>query len=402
MRHTLFATVAAVTIIASPAIAQPVVGSDPQFGPGSITGDPSQNLEILDLTVTAGVSVATMQTELLPGGTYEGWRYATLNEVVAFVNSFGWSPPITDAFEFNEVDGLLARTILDDFIGVLDSGPFGVQITTGYLQDESVVQLGYSPFGAEQSFFASFPGDSDFIGSEVKGHWLVRDVEPNVPMYQGILAESGVPFDGDADFRVTLSSGFRLPLETIEHSQVSVANGLFTIPLSFSLALFENTGATLRIDVRAPAGTGDFEPLTPDQPVSLAPIAIYALTAKSADFAAAAGTLTSDAAVPLQLVIGTEPYGVGYRSPVVSRSGNQVILNGLVRDVGISNEPGRGFAILPEGFRPTARLLFLQASSAGVYRIDVLPDGQLQFQGAPGVGGLIDWVSLDGISFTLE
>ncbi|MEM1329431.1 MAG: hypothetical protein AAGG07_02600 [Planctomycetota bacterium] len=431
-------------LAATPAIAQPVVGSDPRFGSGAITGDPSQNLVFLDLTVTEGISLAAMKTELLPGGAYERWRYATPSEVAAFINSFGWSPPISGP-SLGEVlvAGSTGRTIVEDYIGVTFETFDGLPSATGYLENGNVIRIGFEiGFGPVSTFNLFSP-----VSSADTGHWLVRDVVPNAPTYQGTLAESGTPFDGVADFRATLTSRFGVPLETIEHAGVAVFGGLFKIPLSFDSALFESPGATLRIEVRAPSGVGEYQALTPDQPVSPAPSAVFAQNASLADFALNADTaasaaaamvamhadsaetaniaasadtatlasnalnadsadvamsLSNEASVPLPLSAGTEPYGAGYSSPVVTRIGNLVVLNGLVRDVGISNAEGTVFATLPAGFRPTARLLFLQASSGGVYRVDVLPSGELQFLGAPGVGGAIDWVSLDGISFRIE
>ena len=129
----------------------------------------------------------------------------------------------------------------------------------------------------------------------------------------------------------------------------------------------------------------------------------FATSAASADSANVASTLSNQESRPLTLFAGTEIYGAGYLPPTATRIGNTVTLNGLVRDVGnLSFPTGNTFAILDEGMRPNGRLIFLQASSAGAYRIDVKTDGTLSFQGAPGVGGSIDWVSLDGISFPIE
>ena len=97
--------ICSILAVASTAIAQPVVVDNPSFGPGSITFDPSQNLAFLDLTVTSNLSHAAMQTELMPGGAYAGWRDATRSEVVAFVNSFGWSPALSDQTQGAQVDG---------------------------------------------------------------------------------------------------------------------------------------------------------------------------------------------------------------------------------------------------------------------------------------------------------
>tara|TARA_R110002072_G_scaffold110084_6_gene237527 strand:- start:565 stop:1839 length:1275 start_codon:yes stop_codon:yes gene_type:complete len=424
MFSRLIIAVAALTITAAPILAQPIVLDDPQFGSGSISGDPAQNLVFLDLTVTEGISLAAIQTGLQPGGTYEGWRYATRGEVAAFINSFGgWFHPISDQTEQYAQTGVVARTILEDFIGITEEVTFfgyDYILGTGYLENGNAIRIQFtgSKDPEESVFFFISPDTKEPpfpLSPPNTGHWLVRDVEAPAPTYQGTLADAGTPVDADADFRVTLVSGFGVMLETIEHTQVPVTDGLFTIPLSFDPTLFETPGAALRIEVRAPSGAGDYETITPDQPISPAPIAVFAqragqsetadfaTSAASADSANVASTLSNQESRPLTLFAGTEIYGAGYLPPTATRIGNTVTLNGLVRDVGnLSFPTGNTFAILDEGMRPNGRLIFLQASSAGAYRIDVKTDGTLSFQGAPGVGGSIDWVSLDGISFPIE
>jgi hypothetical protein len=395
--------------------AQPVIGDDPEFGAGSITVDPSQNLVFLDLTVTKDIPFATMQTELLPGGAYERWRYATPGEIAALANSFGWTPPITNP---TETAGILVNysTVAQDIvnaIGITSIGFADSEYAYGFLQDEDSISISWRQRLSNSSLYTYTPVPD--IESFDLGHWLVRDLPTQTPTYQGTLADMGTPVDSDADFRVSLVTQFGIALETIEHTQVHVTDGLFTIPLSFDPTLFETPGAALRIEVRAPSGAGDYETITPDQPISPAPIAVFAqraghseiadfaTSAASADSANVASALSNQESRPLTLLAGTEIYGVGYLPPTATRIGNTVTLNGLVRDVGnLSFPAGNAFAILDEGMRPNGRLIFLQASSAGAYRIDVKTDGTLSFQGAPGVGGSIDWVSLDGISFPIE
>lgn len=407
MHSRRIAIAATLTIAASPLLSQPIAIDDPDFGPGSVTFDPSQNLEFLDLTSTLNIPVATIEAGLLPGGTYDGWRYATPEEVTNLLNEIGWSPPISSVFDgLNESPTNIALHVINEFIGATDPLSSGIAVSLGIFGDERVSEVLYigPSIGGPVSSVSELPIPiTDLLAST--GHWLVRKVEDDAPTYQGHLTEQGTPFSGTADFRVTLVRGTALPLETIELTGVPVQDGLFTIPLSFDARALGSIDVSLQIEVRAPSGVGAYEMIGPNQPVTPAPRALRAGNADSADFAdtaATALTLSNEATVPLPLAAGTEPYGVTYRSPVVSRSGNQVILNGLIRDVGISNAEGTVFATLPVGFRPTARLLFLQASSAGVYRVDVLPNGQLQFLGPPGVGGAIDWVSLDGIAFTLD
>jgi hypothetical protein len=80
-------------------------------GDGALTYDSSTNLEWLDLTQTVGQSVPYVDSQLGPGGAYEGFRYATDAEVNQLFDNFG-------LFSYSSLDEQVAK--IDDmtaFIG---------------------------------------------------------------------------------------------------------------------------------------------------------------------------------------------------------------------------------------------------------------------------------------------
>lgn len=109
--------------------------------------------------------------------------------------------------------------------------------------------------------------------------------------YQGQLKNGGTPADGAFDLRFRLYSaatgGSQLG-STLCLDDVPVSGGLFTVPLDFG-NVFSNAGSFLEVDVRANAGAdcgnaNGFTTLSPRQPVTPAPAAIYAQSAGTARF----------------------------------------------------------------------------------------------------------------------
>ena len=97
--------------------------------------------------------------------------------------------------------------------------------------------------------------------------------------YQGELRSNGTPINASADLRVGLwddpSAGNQIGT-TLEIDNISVARGLFTTTLDFGPAAFSSGPRWLQIAVRSPAGSGTFTTLTPRQPVTPAPLALFA------------------------------------------------------------------------------------------------------------------------------
>ncbi len=390
--------------LASKSLAQPFAEDHLIFGTNSVTVDPSQNLAFLDLTVTDDVSFADMPALLELGGTYDGWRYATQEEIIGLLNAIGWSPPITDLSTFNLSTSSIAETILESFLGVItddSTPPSEVLISSaGYLADGSGVLVTYADNALQLSTTSIFDGSNP----PAAGHWLVRDLSIDAPTYQGTLAEFGEPVDSSADFQVTLLSSVGAPLATIEHTEIIVSQGVFSFPLSFNPALFEEPGASLQIQVRVPSGSGAYERIAPDQPVTPSPRALFADRAGHADQATIAGIalvadeLSGSESIPIPIAAelqATNP--IGFQTPIATKHGRMVTLNGYITNldgVGITT-----IATLPPGYRPSATIVVAVhgVSDRGVEfsrGLVVRPDGSVRMS-------TLDFreIYLEGITF---
>ncbi len=96
--------------------------------------------------------------------------------------------------------------------------------------------------------------------------------------YQGQLKKDGVPVNGTCDFLFSLwddpTAGSQIGTNQ-EKSNVSVSNGLFTIPdLDFGAGAFNGDARWLRVRVRCPAGSGSYIVLDPRQLITPAPYAL--------------------------------------------------------------------------------------------------------------------------------
>lgn len=97
--------------------------------------------------------------------------------------------------------------------------------------------------------------------------------------YQGVLRSNNTPVSGTCDFQFSLwdaaSSGSQIGA-TWPQADVAVTRGLFTVLLDFGASPFQGANRYLEIAVRCPAGSGGYTTLTPRQPLTPAPYALYA------------------------------------------------------------------------------------------------------------------------------
>lgn len=102
--------------------------------------------------------------------------------------------------------------------------------------------------------------------------------------YQGRLTDGGSPANGTYDLRFILydaETGGSQVGSIVTRDDVTVANGLFSVELNFGATAFYGDARWLEIAVRPGSSTGTFTTLSPRQPVSPAPYALYALAAGS-------------------------------------------------------------------------------------------------------------------------
>jgi hypothetical protein len=102
--------------------------------------------------------------------------------------------------------------------------------------------------------------------------------------YQGCLTDSSMAANGTYEMKFALygsPDGSDQIGATIENSNVTVTNGVFTVGLDFGATAFDGSPRFLKITVKKP-GDADFTNLTPRQPVNSTPYSIRALSAATA------------------------------------------------------------------------------------------------------------------------
>lgn len=104
----------------------------------------------------------------------------------------------------------------------------------------------------------------------------VQAAPPTVFTYQGQLKHQGVPVSGEARFAFTLWDAEVEGREVADpvQARLTIVDGLFTAPLDFGPEAFNGEPRWLEIRVETAEGGGM---LTPRQPVTPAPIALFAL-----------------------------------------------------------------------------------------------------------------------------
>lgn len=172
---------------------------DGVFGVDSITLDTDQGLEFLDVTFSADRSFDDVSSHLGAGGNFEGFRYATEDEVILLVNNFGFSPSAVAGGQ------VLGNTGNDQLSGLVDL--LGATQPFFHLHAETI-GITATLDGADQRFVRirdNFSGD-DLVGSNFAvspsfqnsewGSFLVRPVaavpEPSsltivLTLFSGIL-----------------------------------------------------------------------------------------------------------------------------------------------------------------------------------------------------------------------
>ena len=84
-------------LFSSPISAQVIEVDSVVFGPGTLTRDTVQGLDFLDLDDTRGRSFQDVSSQLGSGGEFDGFRYATFDEIASLVSNYNSpaTPPET-------------------------------------------------------------------------------------------------------------------------------------------------------------------------------------------------------------------------------------------------------------------------------------------------------------------
>ncbi len=95
--------------------------------------------------------------------------------------------------------------------------------------------------------------------------------------YQGLIHQDGDPLNDTADFRFTLwdAEADGNQIGNLQASQnVAVVDGLVTTSIDFGVGAFNGDARWLQVEVRSPAGSGNFTTLDPRQPLTVTPYAL--------------------------------------------------------------------------------------------------------------------------------
>jgi hypothetical protein len=138
--------------------------NDPFWGTGAITYDTETGLEWLDVYLSTDLSCLDVSTQFGQGGEFEGFRYATHQEVLDFLDAAGIS--IIDHGSSDPAH----VTACQNFIELV--GP------TDIYNDRPTIQ------GMNGTIHPKYYRDS--YSSPAFGHWLVREalVDPEVKLKQ--------------------------------------------------------------------------------------------------------------------------------------------------------------------------------------------------------------------------
>src|SRR5207244_1903400 len=97
--------------------------------------------------------------------------------------------------------------------------------------------------------------------------------------YQGQLKQLGAPINSSVDIRFQLfdnpAGGSQIG-STLVLLSYPMSNGLVTADLDFGPASINGAPRYLQVQVRSPSGSGSFTALTPRQPLTPTPYALFA------------------------------------------------------------------------------------------------------------------------------
>ena len=150
----------------------------PIYGPASLTRDTATGLEWLDLTQTVNLSFNQVSAELGKGGDFEGFRYATLDEI----RNLWLSATITDlSGSFSPVN-VAGVSLLVSLMGETNSlngtlpgeglGHIGLTPRDAFVANRSFLELSLAQTTARASL-DEYTTQVDFVLPNRIGHYLV-------------------------------------------------------------------------------------------------------------------------------------------------------------------------------------------------------------------------------------
>lgn len=200
-----------------------VTGTDPRFGPNSLTIDTRTQMAWLDLNESLGLSYNQALADTLPGGLFDGYRFATVPDVLGLYSSAGIP---TNGYYSLENPSIASLISLVGPTGTFQGWPEIAGIT-GSFNDRGLLysaQMYASGVNSQLYYLVTCgPGlfdtqyGPDFSAPDL-GDWLVKEVpEPGI----GLMAIGGLLLSKWLSFRIARKSHLpqtpkpcaRLPLD---------------------------------------------------------------------------------------------------------------------------------------------------------------------------------------------
>ncbi|MEM7454698.1 MAG: PEP-CTERM sorting domain-containing protein [Planctomycetota bacterium] len=155
--------------------------SDPVFGADSITLDTETGLQWLDLTQTAGLTIADVQAQQSPGQLFEGFNVASTSEMQTVISNGGWEFAYNTNF-FNDAAKYSVAFELTETFGQTFTNPDSRVITFGWVSDTNTIgENYYNQIFARGSDFSSSAYVNTFTWPSARsdiGVWLYRTSIP--------------------------------------------------------------------------------------------------------------------------------------------------------------------------------------------------------------------------------
>src|ERR1022692_3160457 len=149
--------------------------------------------------------------------------------------------------------------------------------------------------------------------------------------YNGRLNAGGGPANGSYDLSFTLfpaSSGGPQAAAPATNTATAVSNGLFTVTLDFGTGVFNGMSYWLEIGVRT-NGNGSFTTLTPRQPITPVPYAIYSENSASLNGQASTNFAPVSGSTAYVAKVGDTMTGtLNLPTDSLVAGGNQLVLSG--------------------------------------------------------------------------
>ena len=186
--------------------------------------------------------------------------------------------------------------------------------------------------------------------------------------YQGRLNAGGQPANGLYDFQFSLwdaATNGNSVAGPLPANGVEVTGGLFTVSLDFGAEVFAGQAGWLGISVRTNGG-GDFTRLTPLQPLTAAPFALYALNSATAASLSGGGTASESGGL-FEGAFAGDASGLTNMNLATAQAGN------IAAAIGLTNQANQLVGTFAGNGSGLTNLTLPAASITGVISSSSLP-----------------------------